>query len=166
MTRGIDSMSQPLDTFSWGDEGDQYHTILLRMGEEFYGVPISVVKEIIKPLPVTRFPKSPPFVEGVIDLRGNILPIVNLRKMFGLDPLPLTEESRFIDISLPTLKLGILVDAVSEVVRIPVKQIEPAPPIYAGIEGKYLKGIARLEDRLILLLNLEETFAQWLHKSA
>lgn len=159
-------MSQPLDTFSWGDEGDHYHAILLRMGEEYYGVPISVVKEIIKPLPVTRFPKSPPFVEGVIDLRGNILPIVHLRKMFGLEPLPLTDDSRFVDISMPNLKLGILVDAVSEVVRIPVKQVEPAPPIYAGIEGKYLKGIARMEDRLILMLNLDEAFAEWLHKTA
>ncbi len=159
-------MNQHQGLNSWGDEEDSFHTILLRMGEEYYGLPISIVREIIKPLPVTRFPKSPPFVEGVIDLRGNILPIVNLRKMFGLDPLPLTEESRFVDISLDNFKLGILVDAVSEVIRIPVRQVEAAPPLYAGIDGKYLKGIARMDDRLILLLNLDEIFAKWINKSA
>jgi purine-binding chemotaxis protein CheW len=145
----------------WDTEGESFQSILFRMGDEYYGLSIASVKEIIKPLPVTRFPKSPPFVEGVIDLRGRILPIVNLRKMFGLEPMPLTEESRFVDIQLEGLNLGIVVDAVSEVVRISHKQIEPAPAIIAGVEGKYLTGIARLEEKLILLLDLDQTFGQW-----
>ncbi|GAA4703488.1 chemotaxis protein CheW [Brevibacillus fulvus] len=144
-----------------GTEDESIQCILFRMGNEYYGLPISSVKEIIKPLPITRFPKSPPFVEGVIDLRGHILPIVNLPKMFGLEPLPLNEESRFVDIQMEGLNLGIVVDAVSEVIQIPLKQIEAAPAIVAGVEGKYLNGIARLEDRLILLLDLEQTFGQW-----
>lgn len=155
------SMLNNYGVSGWETEGESFQSILFKMGDEFYGLSIASVKEIIKPLPVTRFPKSPPFVEGVIDLRGRILPIVNLRKMFGLEPMPLTEESRFVDIQLEGLNLGIVVDAVSEVVRISQKQIEPAPAIIAGVEGKYLNGIARLEDKLILLLDLDQTFGLW-----
>lgn len=146
-------------------EGDSIQCILFNMGSEYYGLSISTVKEIIKPMPVTRIPKSPPFVEGVIDLRGRILPIVNLRCLLGLDPLPLTEESRFVDIQLEGLNLGIVVEAVSEVVRIQTKQIEPAPAMIAGVEGKFLQGIARFEDKLILLMDVEEVFARWLKKA-
>jgi len=149
----------------WGNEHETIQSILFKMGDEYYGLPIASVKEIIKPLPITRFPKSPPFVEGIINLRGGILPIVNLRKLFGLEPLPVTDESRFIDIHLSGLKIGIVVDGVSEVVRISNNQIEAAPPIICGVDGKYLTGIARLEERLVLLLDLEEIFSQWNHKS-
>ncbi len=152
-------------TTGWEVEGDTIQCILFKMGNEYYGLSISTVKEIIKPLPVTKIPKSPPFVEGVIDLRGRILAIVNVRSIFGLDPLPLTDESRFVDIQLDGLNLGIVVEAVSEVVRIPVKQIEPAPAMIAGVEGKFLKGIARFEDKLILLMDVEEVFARWTRKA-
>jgi purine-binding chemotaxis protein CheW len=103
-------------------------------------------------------------VEGVIDLRGKILPIVNLRKMFGLPAVEITEETRFVDLQLDGLDVGIVVDQVSEVMHIPTSLIEPAPPIVAGVEGKFLNGIARLQDKLILLLNLDEIFGQWLKK--
>jgi len=147
-------------------EGDSIQCILFKMGSEYYGLSIAIVKEIIKPLPITKIPKSPPFVEGVIDLRGHILPIVNIRSMFGLDPVPLTEDSRFVDLQLDGLNIGIVVEAVSEVVRIGEKQIEAAPPMIAGVEGKFLKGIARVEDKLVLLLDVEEVFARWMKKEA
>jgi len=147
-------------------EGDSIQCILFKMGSEYYGLSIAIVKEIIKPLPITKIPKSPPFVEGVIDLRGHILPIVNIRSMFGLDPVPLTEDSRFVDLQLDGLNIGIVVEAVSEVVRIGAKQIEAAPPMIAGVEGKFLKGIARVEDKLVLLLDVEEVFARWMKKEA
>lgn len=134
------------------------------MGSEYYGLPIEAIKEIIKPLATTRFPKSPPFVEGVIDLRGEILPIVNLRKIFGLEPMPLTDDSRYIDVQMDDFRVGIIVDAVSEVMHIAVSLTEPAPPIIEGVDGRYLKGIARLPDKLVLLLNLEEIFQTWLKK--
>lgn len=154
------------DSTKWNLESDSIQCILFKMGQEYYGLPISTVKEIIKPIPVTRVPKSPPFVEGVIDLRGRIVPIVNVRSMFGLDPLPLTEESRFVDIQLEGLNLAIVVEAVSEVVRIATKQIEPAPQLIAGVDGKYLKGIARFEEKLVLLLDVDEVFARWTKKDA
>ncbi|MBH0332536.1 chemotaxis protein CheW [Brevibacillus brevis] len=138
--------------------------ILFKMGNEYYGLSISLVREIIKPLPITRFPKSPLYVEGVIDLRGRILPIINLRKMFDLEPMEETDDTRFVDLQMDGLNIGIIVDAVSEVLNIPQSLIEPAPPIIAGVEGKYLQGIARMNDKLIMLLDVDEIFGQWKKK--
>ena len=159
----MEAMSR-MTGMDWGTDEETVQSILFRMGNEYYGLSISLVREIIKPLPVTRFPKSPAYVEGVIDLRGKILPIVNLRKMFGLAPVEITEETRFVDLQLDGLDLGIVVDEVSEVMHIPANHIEPAPAIVAGVEGKFLRGIARLHDKLIMLLDVDEIFAQWLKK--
>ncbi|WNC13152.1 chemotaxis protein CheW [Brevibacillus brevis] len=149
----------------WDTEGAAAQSILFKMGNEFYGLSISLVREIIKPLPITRFPKSPPYVEGVVDLRGRILPIINLRKMFGLEPVAETDDTRFVDLQLEGLDVGIIVESVSEVMNIPERLIEAAPPIVAGVEGKYLQGIARLDDKLIMLLDVNEIFGQWKKKS-
>ncbi|GED34196.1 chemotaxis protein CheW [Brevibacillus centrosporus] len=148
----------------WDTEGATAQSILFKMGNEYYGLSISLVREIIKPLPVTRFPKSPAYVEGVVDLRGRILPIINLRTMFGLEPVAETDDTRFVDLQLEGLDVGIIVDAVSEVMNIPQKLIEAAPPLVAGVEGKYLQGIARLNDKLIMLLDIDEIFGQWKKK--
>ncbi|MED1914148.1 chemotaxis protein CheW [Bacillus thuringiensis] len=148
----------------WEAEAAVDQQILFKMGNEYYGLSISLVREIIKPLPITRFPKSPLYVEGVIDLRGRILPIINLRKMFDLEPLEETDDTRFVDLQMDGLNIGIIVDAVSEVMNIPQSLIEPAPPIIAGVEGKYLQGIARMNDKLIMLLDVDEIFGQWKKK--
>ncbi|KMZ40017.1 chemotaxis protein CheW [Brevibacillus sp. HB1.3] len=148
----------------WEAEAAIDQQILFKMGNEYYGLSISLVREIIKPLPITRFPKSPLYVEGVIDLRGRILPIINLRKMFDLEPMEETDDTRFVDLQLDGLNIGIIVDAVSEVMNIPQSLIEPAPPIIAGVEGKYLQGIARMNDKLIMLLDVDEIFGQWKKK--
>lgn len=148
----------------WDTEGATAQSILFKMGNEYYGLSISLVREIIKPLPVTRFPKSPAYVEGVVDLRGRILPIINLRTMFGLEPVAETDDTRFVDLQLEGLDVGIIVDAVSEVMNIPQKLIEAAPPLIAGVDGKYLQGIARLNDKLIMLLDIDEIFGQWKKK--
>ncbi|WJQ79858.1 chemotaxis protein CheW [Brevibacillus brevis] len=148
----------------WEAEAAIDQQILFKMGNEYYGLSISLVREIIKPLPITRFPKSPLYVEGVIDLRGRILPIINLRKMFDLEPMEETDDTRFVDLQMDGLNIGIIVDAVSEVMNIPQSLIEPAPPIIAGVEGKYLQGIARMNDKLIMLLDVDEIFGQWKKK--
>jgi len=154
-------LTQRSNSAEWDTEGTTAQSILFKMGNEYYGLPISLVREIIKPLPVTRFPKSPLYVEGVIDLRGRILPIINLPKMFGLEATPETDDTRFVDLQLEGLNIGIIVEAVSEVLNIPQKLIEPAPPIIAGVDGKYLQGIARMNDKLIMLLDVDEIFGQW-----
>lgn len=157
-------MTKKSNGSDWEAEAAVDQQILFKMGNEYYGLSISLVREIIKPLPITRFPKSPPYVEGVIDLRGRILPIINLRKMFDLEPLEETDDTRFVDLQMDGLNIGIIVDAVSEVMNIPQNLIEPAPPIIAGVEGKYLQGIARLNDKLIMLLDVDEIFGQWKKK--
>ncbi|EJL31633.1 chemotaxis protein CheW [Brevibacillus sp. BC25] len=157
-------MTKRSNDSDWEAEAAVDQQILFKMGNEYYGLSISLVREIIKPLPITRFPKSPPYVEGVIDLRGRILPIINLRKMFDLEPLEETDDTRFVDLQMDGLNIGIIVDAVSEVMNIPQSLIEPAPPIIAGVEGKYLQGIARMNDKLIMLLDVDEIFGQWKKK--
>lgn len=137
-----------------------HQTILFKLGNETYGLPISAVKEIIKPLPVTKVPRTAEYVEGIIDLRGLILPIINLRILLGLAPAEMTDDSRFIHVVAEGQDLGIMVDMVSEVVHIPQSLLEEAPEVIAGVDGRYLDGVARLQDRLILLVNLSQLYAQ------
>ncbi|NLW60510.1 MAG: chemotaxis protein CheW [Firmicutes bacterium] len=134
--------------------------IVFKLGEEEFGVDILQVREIEKlDQGITRVPKAPPFVEGVINLRGEIIPIVDLRVRFGLTVPELGLDSRVIIVEVGEALVGMLVDAVVEVLRIPVSAIEPPPPITKGVDSYYLAGVAKLEDRLIVLLNLERTLS-------
>ncbi|HHW12416.1 MAG TPA: chemotaxis protein CheW [Firmicutes bacterium] len=134
--------------------------IIFKLGEEEFGVDILQVREIEKlDQGITRVPKAPPFVEGVINLRGEIIPIVDLRVRFGLTLPELGLDSRVIIVEVGEALVGMLVDAVVEVLRIPVSAIEPPPPITKGVDSYYLAGVAKLEDRLIVLLNLERTLS-------
>ena len=133
--------------------------IVFKLGEEEFGVDILQVREIEKlDQGITRVPKAP-FVEGVINLRGEIIPIVDLRVRFGLTVPELGLDSRVIIVEVGEALVGMLVDAVVEVLRIPVSAIEPPPPITKGVDSYYLAGVAKLEDRLIVLLNLERTLS-------
>jgi purine-binding chemotaxis protein CheW len=126
------------------------------LGKEEYAVDILKVKEIKLMLAITRVPKAPPFVEGVINLRGEIIPIIDLRKKLSLAISPQTEDSRIIVIELDERLVGIIVDSVSEVLELPDDKISPPPPIVAGIEAEYLRGVGRLGDRLLILLDLDK----------
>ncbi|ATO48446.1 chemotaxis protein CheW [Brevibacillus laterosporus] len=136
--------------------------ILFTMGNETFGFPLENVLEIVKPMPITKVPKSPEYVEGVINLRGNILAILQIRKMFGLPSIELTEESRFIVLKIDGFEAGIVVDGVSEVAKIAPSSIKTAPPVVAGLDGSNLAGIAQEGERLLLLLDLPTIFAQWI----
>ncbi|NLC54182.1 MAG: chemotaxis protein CheW [Firmicutes bacterium] len=134
--------------------------IIFKLGEEEFGVDILQVREIEKlDQGITRVPKAPPFVEGVINLRGEIIPIVDLRVRFGLTLPELGHNSRVIIVEVGEALVGMLVDAVVEVLRIPVSAIEPPPPITKGVDSYYLAGVAKLNERLIVLLNLERTLS-------
>lgn len=122
-------------------------------GEEF-GVDILSVKEIIRMVEVTKVPKSPDFVEGVINLRGRIIPIIDLRKRFGLGARDHDKETRIIVVEISGMTVGFIVDSVSEVLRIPADTVEPPPPVVSGIEADYISGVGKLEDRLLILLEL------------
>ncbi|WP_232698268.1 chemotaxis protein CheW [Brevibacillus daliensis] len=153
-----------LDVASLVDE-ESVSYLFFSMGKEIFGFPLGYVTEIVKPMPITTVPRSPQFVEGVINLRGKVLAVLQMRKMFGLPPVDLTDDSRFIVIQLQGFEAAIIVDSVSEVNKIESKNVEPAPLVVAGVEGKYLSGIAKQEEALLLLLDLPTIFAPWVHET-
>jgi len=137
---------------------EEEQLVSFKIENEEFGVGIEEVQEIIRLPEITKVPKAPSFVEGVINLRGNVLPVIDLRKRFDLEATKKTNATRIVVVNVDNKTTGIIVDSVSEVLRLPKNAIEPPPPIVAGIEAKYLRGIGKLDDgkRLIILLNLNE----------
>jgi purine-binding chemotaxis protein CheW len=123
-------------------------------GEE-YGIPIMQVQEIIKYPEVTHIPNMPGFVDGVINLRGKIVPIIDLHKRFELGSRPKTEDTRIVVSSFGGQSVGLVVDAVSEVIRVAADSVEPIPPTISRIGTEYLDGVCKTDNRLVILLNLE-----------
>lgn len=123
-------------------------------GEEF-GVNILTVQEIIRPVDITRVPHAPDFVEGVINLRGRILPVIDLRTRFGFPERDRDDDMRIIVVEIGAQTVGFMTDAVQEVLRVDVTAIEPAPELAVGIDAGYLRGVAKLDERLLILLDLE-----------
>jgi purine-binding chemotaxis protein CheW len=122
-------------------------------GEEF-GLEILRVQEIIRIQPLTRVPDSAGFVDGVINLRGKVIPVIALRRCFGLEDRPHDKQTRIVVVEVNGSVLGFIVDSVSEVLRIPVETIEP-PPRLGKVEREYVSGVGKLDDRLLILLDLE-----------
>lgn len=134
--------------------------VIFKLGEEEFGVDILQVREIERlGQGVTRVPKSPAFVEGVINLRGEIVPIVDLRKRFALAVKEIGSEARIIIVEVNDNQVGMIVDSVVEVIRINVSAIGIAPTITKGVETYYLSGVAKIDNRLIILLNLERALS-------
>ena len=128
--------------------------VTFHVGEEEFGVNILDVREINRMMDVTRVPHAPAFVEGVINLRGQVIPVVDLRKRFGLEPLQRDRNTRIVVVELGQKVVGFVVDSVSEVLRVPESLVEPPPPIVGTVEREYLQGVVKLEDRLLILLDL------------
>lgn len=129
--------------------------VTFTLGDEEYAVDILKVQEINRMKEITRVPNSPDYVEGVINLRGKVIPVVNLRKKFNLDDKGNDEQSRIMIMDIQGITMGLVVDSVSEVLRVPSSIVEPAPPMASSISAEFLKGIAKLEDRLIILLDMD-----------
>lgn len=128
--------------------------VVFQLAQQTYGIDIASVFEIIRMEKITKVPRTPDFVEGVINLRGKIIPVIDLCKRFGLDCSDATNSSRIIIVDVDGNTIGMIVDAVSEVLSVPVDSIEPPPSMIHGIDAAYLRGIAILEGGLIILLNL------------
>ena len=142
-------------------EVDLLQLVTFRIGEEEFGVDILRVQEIIRIMEITRVPKSPDFVEGVINLRGKVIPIIDLRKRFGLEVKEHDKHTRIIVIEMNNMIVGFVVDAVSEVLRVPADTVEPPPPaVMGGIDSEYISGVGKLEDRLLILLDLDKLLSQ------
>lgn len=130
--------------------------VVFKLGDETYGVDIVAVREIIALQPITRVPGAPPFMEGILNLRGHVIPVMDLRRRFGLQGSEVTRETRIMVVEVGGHTLGLVVDAVSEVLRVPAETIEPPHELTVGVDTGFLRGVAKLDKRLVILLNLEE----------
>ncbi len=134
--------------------------VSFRLAQEEYGVEITKVQEIILVGEITRVPQTPPYVKGLINLRNTVIPIVDLRLRFGLAQEEATDETRIMVVNVAGKTIGIIVDAVSEVLRISREQIAPPPPTVAGPGREYLTGLVRLDKRLLILLDIDKILGQ------
>lgn len=129
--------------------------VSFHIGAEEFGLDILRVQEINRMVEITRVPNSPHFVSGVINLRGRVIPIVDLRERFGLARKDNDKNTRIIVVELKGRVVGFVVDSVQEVLRIPKSITEPPPPMVAGIGSEYITAVGKLEDRLLILIDLE-----------
>ncbi len=129
------------------------HVVIFRLGREFYALDIQAVQEIVRMQTITSIPGSEPWVEGITNLRGRVVPVIDLRSRCGVETSAYSAETRIVVVSSATGMVGLIVDAVSEVMRIPADQIEP-PSSIVSVQNTYLRGIAKLEDRLVSLMDL------------
>jgi len=136
--------------------GTEFQFVVFKLGNEEYGVPITQVKEINRLTATTKVPRSPVFVEGIINLRGQIIPIIDMKKRFDLPLTEYTGDARIIVIQVGDHTFGVEVDSVSEVLRINSSSIEPAPHIVCGIDSRYITGVAKVGQRLLILLDLDK----------
>ncbi|NLE36690.1 MAG: purine-binding chemotaxis protein CheW [Pirellulaceae bacterium] len=131
-----------------------------RLAGEEYGVEITKVQEIILMDAITRVPQTPAYVKGLINLRNMVIPIIDLRLYFGLPEAKPTEETRIMVVNLHGKTIGVIVDAVTEVLRIGSDQVSPPPPTVAGLGRAYLIGLVRLDDRLLILLDIDHLLTE------
>jgi purine-binding chemotaxis protein CheW len=128
--------------------------VVFRLQNEEYGLPIHKVKEIIRLVAITKMPNTPEYIEGVINLRGGIIPVIDLKNYFGFFVNEQQAEGRIIIIEIAGKEVGIIVDAVEEVLCISEENIEP-PPLQASNMADYVRGVGKLQDRLLILLDLD-----------
>jgi purine-binding chemotaxis protein CheW len=134
--------------------GEVVQLVSFRLGTEEYGVDISQVQEIIRLVEITHVPRAPHFMEGVINLRGQLIPIIDLRTRFGMPRIEPTKSTRIVVTEIGHKRVGIVVDSVSEVLNIPIENVEDAPEMVAGVGTEYIQGVGKLGDRLIIVLDL------------
>ena len=127
--------------------------------DEGNGVDIGSVREIIRKKDITQVPRTPEFGEGVINLRGKVIPVVDLRKRFGFPEADATKDTRIVVVDIGGQDIGVVVDAVTEVLRIGADAVEPPSSVITTADSEYLLGIAKLETRLIILLDLQQALS-------
>ncbi len=129
--------------------------VIFQLANEYYGVDIGAVSTIIRMQDLTAVPQTPNYVKGVINLRGNIIPVIDLRKRFCLIQEETTKSSRIVVVEANGAMVGMIVDAVAETLRISTDMIEPPSCVIASVESEYLRGIAKQDDRLVILLEID-----------
>jgi purine-binding chemotaxis protein CheW len=135
-------------------EEDVYQLVTFFLGDEVYGIDILVVQEIIRMQNITDVPRTADYVEGVINLRGKVIPIIDLRKRFNLTVGEETKDTRIIVVEIQDKIIGMIVDGVSKVLRLSASLVEPPSPIVGGVDSNYIKGVGKTTDQLVILLDL------------
>ncbi|MBT2649594.1 chemotaxis protein CheW [Bacillus sp. ISL-34] len=133
--------------------------IVFQIKDKEYAIPVDKVSGIEKILHITRVPKAVKFVKGVINLRGVITPIIDLRVRFGFEEVEYDESTRIIIVILDDMEVGLIVDSANDVLDIPVESIEPQPEVVGHLASEYISGVAKIEKRLLVLINLEKALS-------
>jgi purine-binding chemotaxis protein CheW len=128
--------------------------VIFELGVEYFGIDISLVEGINKMLEITKIPQAPTYMEGITNLRGSVLPVIDLHVRFGMPSQERTNETRIMVANLDGVKVGMVVSAVSEVLTIDDSVIEPPPPMVSNINSEFITGVAKIDKRLVILLDL------------
>ncbi len=156
MEKSIEEVGKTLETLT--DREGKYLTFTL--AEEEYGIGILKIKEIIGMMPITSVPKTPEFVKGVINLRGKVIPVIDLRLRFGMEELEYTDRTCIIVVEIESqtgiVMIGIVVDAVSEVLNIKKEEMEGTPSFGAKLDTEYILGMAKMEGGVKILLDIDQ----------
>ena len=132
------------------------HIVGFRVGRETFGVPISLVHEIVRVPEITAVPEAPDCIEGVINLRGKIVSVVDLRKRFGEPEIRRTKKNRILVVEVAGKMVGLIVDSASEVLKVPPSEVEQPPDVFEEGELNYVTGVGKLKDRLVIMVDLNK----------
>jgi purine-binding chemotaxis protein CheW len=144
---------------SGGARDELLQLVSFKIGDEEFGIDILKVHEINRMLGITKVPNAPHYVDGVINLRGKVIPIIDLRSRFGMARKEKDKNTRIVVVELSGKIVGFVVDAVKEVLRIPKSVTEPTPQIVTGVATEYISAVGKLEDRLLILLDLDKVLS-------
>ncbi|SMF81716.1 purine-binding chemotaxis protein CheW [Paenibacillus uliginis N3/975] len=137
--------------------GEELKVIVFKLGSEEYGIEVEKVQTIERLMPITRVPKTYAFVKGVVNLRGVVIPVIDLRGRFGLQEAEHTDQTRIIIVAVNEMQVGFIVDSASDVIDLNSDSIDTPPEVVGGVKAKYLRGVAKIgEERLLVMLNLSE----------
>jgi len=137
---------------------EELQLVVFRLAKEEFAVEVGQVQEIIPLQDITRLPRAPHFIKGILNLRGKILPVIDLTERLGVPPTP-TDSQRIVITNLEDQQVGMIVDSVTEVLRLPAGAVEPPPPMIAEVSGAYLRGVARPGDRMLILIDLSKVLS-------
>lgn len=141
------------------EEEEQIQLLTFMLGDEEYGLNIMDIKEIVRPKEATEVPRTPAYIQGIISLRGVIIPVFDVKKRLGLAATEQDPKNRIIVVKSNEHFFGLLVDLVVQVMDVPLNRIDPPPEIVGSVEGEFLIGIGKVDERLIILLNLQKVLA-------
>lgn len=130
--------------------------VKFNVADETFGIGITQIHQILKPQEIFKVPNTPPFVEGLLNLRGRVLTVFNLRKRFNMPDKENDENTKIVIVNMNDLLLGFIVDSVTEIVRVPENEIVETPPSLRSFDKRFLSGVAKLNEKLILLLDLDK----------